>query len=50
MPEAGEALIDYYRRIAGEHDDWDEYLNAMSRERRVLLRLQLTEAGPARPG
>ena len=25
MPEAAEALVDYYRAIAGEHPDWDEY-------------------------
>ena len=25
MPDALELLVDYYRRVAGEHPDWDEY-------------------------
>ena len=27
--ETVEALVDYYRRAAGEHPDWDEYRDAM---------------------
>jgi PPOX class probable F420-dependent enzyme len=46
LPEALEPLVDYYRRIAGEHDDWDAYRQAMHDERRVLLRITLTGAGP----
>lgn len=46
LPEAMEALVDYYRRVAGEHDDWDDYRRAMREERRVLLRIELTHAGP----
>ena len=46
LPEAMEALVDYYRRVAGEHDDWDDYRRAMTEERRVLLRIELTHAGP----
>ena len=30
LPEAMEGLVDYYRRISGEHPDWDEYRRAMS--------------------
>jgi hypothetical protein len=41
-----ELLVDYYRRIAGEHSDWDDYRSAMERERRVILRVSLTRAGP----
>jgi hypothetical protein len=33
LPEAMEPLVDYYRRLAGEHDDWDEYRESMRRER-----------------
>ena len=40
LPEAMDGLVDYYRRVAGEHDDWDDYRLAMQRERRVLLRVQ----------
>jgi PPOX class probable F420-dependent enzyme len=46
LPDAMELLVDYYRRIAGEHPDWDDYRTAMERERRVILRISLTRAGP----
>ncbi len=46
LPEALEPLVEYYRRIAGEHDDWDAYRRAMWDEHRVLLRITLTAAGP----
>jgi PPOX class probable F420-dependent enzyme len=46
LPEAMDGLIDYYRSISGEHPDWDDYRAAMERERRVLIRLDLTRAGP----
>jgi PPOX class probable F420-dependent enzyme len=29
LPEAMEGLVEYYRRIRGEHPDWDEYRRAM---------------------
>ena len=32
-----EALVDYYRRAAGEHPDWDEYRAVMVADRRVLM-------------
>ncbi|KWW99131.1 PPOX class F420-dependent oxidoreductase [Carbonactinospora thermoautotrophica] len=44
LPEAMEPLVDYYRRIAGEHPDWDEYRAAMKRERRVLIRFEIARA------
>ena len=50
LPEAMEPLVDYYRRISGEHPDWDDYRRAMERDRRVLLRVDLTRAGPDRSG
>jgi PPOX class probable F420-dependent enzyme len=46
LPEAMEPLVDYYRRLGGEHPDWDDYRAAMERERRVLVRVTLTRAGP----
>jgi PPOX class probable F420-dependent enzyme len=46
LPDAMELLIDYYRRISGEHADWDDYRSAMERERRVAVRVSLTRAGP----
>ena len=46
LPEAMESLVEYYRRISGEHPDWDEYRAAMERDQRVLLRITITKAGP----
>jgi PPOX class probable F420-dependent enzyme len=46
QPEALELLDDYYRRTAGEHDDWDGYRAAMVREGRVLVRFEIERAGP----
>jgi PPOX class probable F420-dependent enzyme len=37
-----EALVDYYRRAAGEHPDWDDYRSVMVSDRRVLLKLTVT--------
>jgi PPOX class probable F420-dependent enzyme len=50
LPDAMDGLVDYYRRLSGEHDNWDDYREAMRRERRVLLRVALTRAGPDRAG
>ena len=50
LPDAMEPLVDHFRRVAGEHDDWDDYREAMQREGRVLLRVELTAAGPDREG
>jgi PPOX class probable F420-dependent enzyme len=50
LPEAMEPLVDYYRRVAGEHPDWTEYREAMQGEQRVLLRITITAAGPDRHG
>jgi PPOX class probable F420-dependent enzyme len=46
LPEAMEPLVDYYRGVAGEHPDWDDYRAAMASERRVIVRIDLTRAGP----
>jgi PPOX class probable F420-dependent enzyme len=50
LPGALEGLVRYYRRVAGEHPNWDEYRQAMQRERRVLLRIQVERVGPSRQG
>jgi PPOX class probable F420-dependent enzyme len=50
LPEAMELLVDYYRRISGEHPDWDDYRAAMERDRRVLIQIELTGAGPDKAG
>ena len=41
---ATEALVDLYRRIAGEHPDWAEYRAAMVTERRVIVTLHPAHA------
>src|SRR5262245_37674281 len=46
LPDAMEGLVEYYRSISGEHPDWDDYRDAMRRERRCLLRITVTAAGP----
>jgi len=46
LPGAMEILVDYYRRVAGEHPDWNDYRTAMTRDRRVILRISITRAGP----
>lgn len=48
LPEAMEPLVDYYRAVAGEHPDWDEYRRAMEEQRRALLRIDIERAGPDR--
>jgi len=50
LPEAMDGLVEYYRRVAGEHPDWDDYRAAMERERRVLVRINLDRVGPNRSG
>jgi PPOX class probable F420-dependent enzyme len=50
LPDALDGLVDYYRGVAGEHPDWDDYRNAMVREKRVLVRIALDRAGPTRSG
>jgi len=37
--EAVEELIDLYRKVAGEHPDWDDYRRAMVEDRRLVLRI-----------
>ena len=44
QPDSVEPLVDYYRRISGEHPDWDEYRQAMRDEQRVLVRFEIEHA------
>jgi len=50
LPEAMDLLVDYYRRLSGEHPDWDDYRRAMRDEHRVVLRVTVDGAGPDRAG
>jgi len=50
LPGALEPLVDYYRAIAGEHPDWDEYRAAMARQGKALLRITPSRWGPIATG
>jgi PPOX class probable F420-dependent enzyme len=50
LPEAVEALVDYYRAIAGEHPDWDEYRRAMVDQGKCLIRVTPRRWGPIATG
>lgn len=50
LPEAVEPLVDYYRGIAGEHPDWDEYRTAMHRQGKSLIRVRIDDWGPVATG
>lgn len=39
-----EELIALYRQLNGEHPDWDEYRQAMVRDKRLVARLRPTHA------
>jgi PPOX class probable F420-dependent enzyme len=46
LPDAMELLVEYYRTVSGEHPDWDDYRAAMRRDQRVIVRIDITRAGP----
>ncbi|NDZ92620.1 PPOX class F420-dependent oxidoreductase [Streptomyces sp. SID6673] len=50
MPEAEDALVDYFRSISGEHPDWDEYRAAMRLQGKSLIRVTPTRWGPVATG
>lgn len=50
LPEALEPLVEYFRSIAGEHPDWDEYRQAMVDQRKCLIRVTPQRWGPVATG
>ncbi len=50
LPEAVEPLVEYFRVIAGEHPDWDEYRQAMRDQGKVLVRVTIDDWGPIATG
>ncbi|WP_375425842.1 PPOX class F420-dependent oxidoreductase [uncultured Friedmanniella sp.] len=50
MPEAEDPLVDYFRCIAGEHPNWDEYRAAMRLQDKSLIRVTPTRWGPVATG
>lgn len=50
LPEALESFVEYYRNIAGEHPDWDEYRAAMITQGKSLIRVVIDDWGPISRG
>ena len=50
VPEATDALVDYFRSISGEHPDWAEYREAMVKQGKSLLRVTPVRWGPVATG
>ena len=50
MPAAGDAFVDYYRSISGEHPDWDEYREAMAEQGKCLILIEPTRWSPLSKG
>jgi PPOX class probable F420-dependent enzyme len=42
--DAVEELVELYRSLAGEHDNWDDYRAAMVSEQRAVVRIRPTRA------
>jgi PPOX class probable F420-dependent enzyme len=50
LPESVEPLVEYFRSIAGEHSDWDEYREAMRKQGKSLIRVTIENWGPIATG
>ncbi|MCP4305949.1 MAG: PPOX class F420-dependent oxidoreductase [bacterium] len=50
LPDAIEPLVEYFRNIAGEHSDWDEYREAMVKQGKCLIRITIESWGPVSRG
>ena len=48
LPDAMDGLVDLYRQIQGDHPDWEDYRQAMVRDRRVIIAITPEAAGPDR--
>ncbi|MFF4573138.1 PPOX class F420-dependent oxidoreductase [Streptomyces sp. NPDC001410] len=49
-PDSVEPLVEYYRNIAGEHPDWDEYREAMVKQGKSIIRVTPERWGPVATG
>lgn len=50
LPGSVEPLVEYYRCIAGEHPDWDEYRRAMVEQGKSIIRVTIESWGPVATG
>jgi PPOX class probable F420-dependent enzyme len=49
-PDSVEPLVEYYRNIAGDHPDWDEYRQAMVKQGKSIIRITPERWGPLATG
>jgi len=49
-PESVEPLVEYYRNIAGEHPDWNEYREAMLKQAKSIIMITPERWGPVATG
>jgi PPOX class probable F420-dependent enzyme len=50
VPDALDDLVTYFRSISGEHQDWDEYRQAMMDQGKSLIRVVPERWGPISKG
>lgn len=50
LPEAEDALVDYYRAVAGDHPNWEEYRDAMRRQGKCVIAIEVERWGPIAKG
>ena len=50
VPEAVEGMVEYYRAVSGEHPDWDEFRQAMVRQGKCLITIDIERWGPIATG
>ena len=50
LPDALEPFVEYFRSIAGEHPDWEEYKAAMASQGKCLVRVTVDNWGPIATG
>ena len=50
LPDAVEPLVDYFRAVAGEHSDWDEYRQAMVDQGKCVIRIAIERWSPIAKG
>ncbi len=49
-PEAIDDMVEYYRAVSGEHPNWDEFRDAMARQGKCLITIDLERWGPIATG
>ena len=50
LPDALDPLVEYFRSVAGEHPDWDDYRHAMVEQGKCLIRVTPQRWGPVATG